>query len=198
MSQSQTLSMELESLEAEVEAAEEAVRVALKAVQEASTEEADLQIQVASVRATYEEAKAHREEIEENMTNCSAELVRLDRERAALTKAVEESTLKAKKISVALARLQKEQEHAEKAVVSMVKKHPWIETEKEAFGVRGGDYDFEENNPDDASRELKRLQSETESLSKKVNKKVMSMIEKAEGEYTELLRKRKVVENDKK
>jgi structural maintenance of chromosome 2 len=34
--------------------------------------------------------------------------------------------------------------------------------------------------------------------SKKINKKVMGMIEKAESEYTELLRKRKVVENDKK
>jgi structural maintenance of chromosome 2 len=33
---------------------------------------------------------------------------------------------------------------------------------------------------------------------KKINKKVMGMIEKAEGEYIELLRKRKVVENDKK
>jgi structural maintenance of chromosome 2 len=33
---------------------------------------------------------------------------------------------------------------------------------------------------------------------KKINKKVMGMIEKAESEYTELLRKRKVVENDKK
>lgn len=36
------------------------------------------------------------------------------------------------------------------------------------------------------------------SQAKKINKKVMGMIEKAEGEYTELLRKRKVVENDKK
>ena len=30
------------------------------------------------------------------------------------------------------------------------------------------------------------------------NQKVMGVIEKAEGEHTELLRKRKVVENDKK
>jgi structural maintenance of chromosome 2 len=34
--------------------------------------------------------------------------------------------------------------------------------------------------------------------SKKINKKVMGMIEKAEGEYNELQRKKKVVENDKK
>jgi len=197
-SQSQTLSMELESLEAELTAAEEAVRVAQKAVEEANGEEADLQIQVARIRASYEEAKTNRDEIEKEMTNCSAELVRLNRERHDLAKAVEEATLEAKKLSVTLSRLQKEQELAIKVVASMTKKHPWIETEKEAFGVTGGDYDFGEHNPDDATRELKRLQNETESLSKKVNKKVMSMIENAEGEYTELLRKRKVVENDKK
>ena len=190
--------MELESLEAEVAAAEEAVRVSLKALQEATTEEADLQIHVASVSATYDEAKAQREKIEEQMESCSAELGRLKAERGDIAKAIEAAALKAKKISVNLARLQKDQEHAVKVVASMIKKHPWIETEKEAFGVAGGDYDFEENNSEEASRELKRLQSETESLSKKVNKKVMSMIEKAEGEYTELLRKRRVVENDKK
>lgn len=190
--------MELESLEAEVEASEEAVRVAQKAVEEASREEADLQIQVANVRAQYDEAKGLCEEIEKEMTNCSAELVRLNRERVELAKAVEEATFEAKKLSVALARLEKEQEHASKVVANMMKKYTWIETEKDAFGIPGGDYDFEQNDPDEASRELKRLQQETESLSKKVNKKVMSMIEKAEGEYTELLRKRKVVENDKK
>lgn len=150
------------------------------------------------MRATYEEAKAKRVEVEEEMTNCSAELVRLNRERTDLAKVVEEATLHAKKLSVASSRLQKEQEQAVKVVASMAKKHPWIETEKEAFGETGGDYDFEQNDPDEASRTLKRLQNETENLSKKVNKKVMSMIEKAEGEYTELLRKRKVVENDKK
>merc|ERR1719251_834783 len=77
-------------------------------------------------------------------------------------------------------------------------KYTWIETEKEAFGVPGGDYDFEETDPEKMSRHLKGLQAEQTSLAKKINKKVMGMIEKAEGEYTELLRKRKVVENDKK
>merc|ERR1712127_741031 len=48
------------------------------------------------------------------------------------------------------------------------------------------------------SMKLKNLKQEQSSLTRKINKKVMGMIEKAEGEYTELLRKRKVVENDKK
>jgi structural maintenance of chromosome 2 len=80
----------------------------------------------------------------------------------------------------------------------MLKKFPWIQSEKEAFGVQGGDYDFESTNPSEMSIQLKQLKHEQETLGRKINKKVMGMIEKAEGEYTELLRKRKVVENDKK
>ena len=81
---------------------------------------------------------------------------------------------------------------------SILKKHSWIESEKEHFGVTGGDYDFNAEDPEATGDHLKKLRSEQASLSKKINKKVMGMIEKAEGEYTELLRKRKVIENDKK
>ena len=41
------------------------------------------------------------------------------------------------------------------------------------------------------------LTKEQEALSKKINKKVMNMLDKAEQEYTELVNKRKTVESDK-
>jgi len=80
----------------------------------------------------------------------------------------------------------------------MLKKYAWIETEKEAFGIEGGDYDFKATGTSELSDQLSFLRSDQTSLAKKINKKVMGMIEKAESEYSELLRKRKVVENDKK
>ena len=43
-------------------------------------------------------------------------------------------------------------------------KHAWIETEKDAFGIAGGDYDFEETNPEGMSKHLKDLQAEQSSL----------------------------------
>jgi structural maintenance of chromosome 2 len=64
--------------------------------------------------------------------------------------------------------------------------------------VKGGEYDFEATDPIKQSSTLKSLRSEQDKLSKKINKKVMGMIEKAEGEYTDLLRKKKTIENDKK
>ena len=47
---------------------------------------------------------------------------------------------------------------------NMISKHSWIETEKDAFGVAGGDYDFEETNPQEMSTHLQALKAEQASL----------------------------------
>jgi structural maintenance of chromosome 2 len=197
-SQTQTLQIELESMKAEVSAAEETVEAAEKALAEANDEESQLQMQVGEVKAAYDNAKAALTKVEKRVAQFSTELRDLTDQRADLAKKIESMELEARKISVAIAKIQKEQGNAERFVATMLKKHAWIESEKSAFGVEGGDYDFEATDPSEMNKQLQVLKHEQESLAKKINKKVMGMIEKAEGEYTELLRKRKVVENDKK
>lgn len=197
-SQSQTLVLELESIKTEVAAAEEAVIAAEKAKKDAKDKEADMEMKVGEIKALYDEAKAELDEVEEQVAACNAELKSLSKEKARSTKKAESAELEAKKLSVKVAKFHKEKANAERLISSMLKKYPWIESEKDAFGVDGGDYDFESTDPSGMSAQLKTLKNEQESLAKKINKKVMGMIEKAEGEYTELLRKRKVVENDKK
>ena len=195
--QAETQTLELESLKAEVEAAEEAVKVAEKAANAASSKEADLQMEVGQARSSFEEASDALDSVKKQMSGFSSELVTLGKERTDLLKQSSESELEIKKLAVAISRMEKERANAEKLVSSMEGKYPWIVSEKSAFGIEGGDYDFQAQDPEAASRELKRLKDETEDLSRRVNKKVMGMIEKAEGEYVELLRKRQVVENDK-
>ncbi len=41
------------------------------------------------------------------------------------------------------------------------------------------------------------MQSEQEKLGRHINKKVMTMLEKAEGEYQDLLKKKRIIEKDK-
>jgi structural maintenance of chromosome 2 len=215
-------------MKAEVSAAEETVEAAEKALAEANDEESQLQMQVGEVKAAYDNAKAALTKVEKRVAQFSTELRDLTDQRADLAKKIESMELEARKISVAIAKIQKEQGNAERFVATMLKKHAWIESEKSAFGVEGGDYDFEATDPSEMNKQLQVLKHEQESLvsnapslaalctdisgallfahtvfpfivqAKKINKKVMGMIEKAEGEYTELLRKRKVVENDKK
>eukprot|EP00814_Leptocylindrus_danicus_P018595 CAMPEP_0116014120 /NCGR_PEP_ID=MMETSP0321-20121206/6105_1 /TAXON_ID=163516 /ORGANISM="Leptocylindrus danicus var. danicus, Strain B650" /LENGTH=1213 /DNA_ID=CAMNT_0003483745 /DNA_START=355 /DNA_END=3996 /DNA_ORIENTATION=- len=197
-SSSQRLLLELESLKEELVAAESAVIVAQKVVQDAEVAESKLLEKVGTNKEKYDHAKAALDELEKQMSECNAAMKALSKEKEKLTKQKEVAELEAKKLAVKVSQFHKERANAEKVVKSMIKKYPWIISEKDAFGVAGGDYDFEETDPVATGAQLKKLKSEQASLAKKINKKVMGMIEKAEGEYTELLRKRKVVENDKK
>lgn len=196
--QSQTMVMELESLQTEVIASKEAVKVAEKALQETESVESDLQMKVGEIKSKYDEAKASTAEVETKMTNVSSELKKLGKEKAALSKKVEAAQLEAKKIGIQIAKFKKDSSNAERVIASLERKFEWIQESKEEFGVEGGDYDFSTQDVGAMSKELKQLQGTQDSLAKKINKKVMGMIEKAEAEYSELLRKRRVIENDKK
>eukprot|EP00571_Detonula_confervacea_P010985 CAMPEP_0172303930 /NCGR_PEP_ID=MMETSP1058-20130122/5417_1 /TAXON_ID=83371 /ORGANISM="Detonula confervacea, Strain CCMP 353" /LENGTH=1214 /DNA_ID=CAMNT_0013014967 /DNA_START=165 /DNA_END=3809 /DNA_ORIENTATION=+ len=195
---SQELDLEMNSSQKDLVAAKESVAVAQNALDAAKEEEASFEMKVGQLKAVWEEAKALLDELEKKLKTCSQELGALSKQKAKLIKKAESAEIEGKKMSIKITKFHSEQAKAEKFLKSMVNKYAWIETEKEAFGIPGGDYDFEETNPEGMSKHLKGLQAEQSSLVKKINKKVMGMIEKAEGEYTELLRKRKVVENDKK
>merc|ERR1711957_838145 len=197
-SQSQTLVLELDSLKMEIMAAEEAVIAARSALDETKIRESRFKTKVADTKTIYDTAKLDLVEIEKKLSSCSNELKNLSLEKRKLSKKSENVQLNVKKLSLKVGKFQKDGANAERVLASMLKKHFWIEKEKEAFGLSGGPYDFEEIDCNKMSLHLQSLENEQNLLSKKINKKVMGMIEKAEGEYTELLRKRKVVENDKK
>jgi structural maintenance of chromosome 2 len=158
------LLLELDSFKAEVHAAEEAVVAAEKALQEANTEEDKLQIKVGEMKSNYDIAKATLDEVEEKMATYSSELKALSKEKATLTKHEETAELEAKKMSIKVAKFHKERGSAKRLVSNMIKKYSWIETEKDAFGVLGGDYDFEATDPLEMSRQLKELKDEQSSL----------------------------------
>ena len=80
---------------------------------------------------------------------------------------------------------------------SLLKEYPWIIEEKCHFGVEGGDFDFAAKDVPACLARLTELQGEQEKIAKKINKKVMGMIEKAESEYSNLTHKRDVILEDK-
>jgi hypothetical protein len=147
-----------------MEAARESVRVAEKALDAAKVEEADFEMKVGQRNAAWEEAKSLLDDIESKLKTCSQELSTLSKQRAQLIKKAEAAEIEGKKLSVKITKFHSEQAKAEKFLKHMMSKYSWIETEKEAFGVAGGDYDFEETNPAEMSKHLKDLQAEQTSL----------------------------------
>ena len=101
--------------------------------------------------------------------------------------------LEARKLQHKLDICVKEAQGSERRLKSMLKEYPWINTEKQSFGVAGSGYDFESQDVEASHARLKELKGNQDKLSKKVNKKVMGMIEKAESENEDLKRKKEVL-----
>ena len=65
------------------------------------------------------------------------------------------------------------------------------------MGKEGGDYDFKRVKMEEVHSRVVALEKEQEQLGRRLNKKVLGMMEKAESEYEELLKKREIIEKDK-
>ena len=75
--------------------------------------------------------------------------------------------------------------------------HKRLASEESEVGKEGGDYDFKRVKMEEVHSRVVALEEEQEQLDRRLNKKVLGMMEKAESEYEELLKKREIIEKDK-
>jgi structural maintenance of chromosome 2 len=144
------------------------------------------------VKTAYDEASKAVAAKTQEISSCNKEIKALEKEKDKLLKESQTASLEARKLSHKLKQWEKDFKDASKAITSLIKQHPWIEKEKSFFGQPGSDFDFKARNAAQCAKRLKELKADQERLSKKINKKVMGMIENAETEYDELTRKRQV------
>ncbi|KAG8508552.1 Structural maintenance of chromosomes protein 2 [Galemys pyrenaicus] len=82
-------------------------------------------------------------------------------------------------------------------VSKMLKDYDWINAEKHLFGQPNSAYDFKTNNPKEAGQRLQKLQEMKEKLGRNVNMRAMNVLTEAEERYNDLMKKKRIVENDK-
>ncbi|KAF1320445.1 Structural maintenance of chromosomes protein, partial [Globisporangium splendens] len=191
------LVLESESAGQDLEGADESVLSIQKEIASLRKEEQKLEDKVADIQRTYTEASNKLEERRSHLTLWDQQLKDLAAKQTELAQKKSALEIERKKTEHKITRLLKEESEAKHIVKKLEKTHPWIESEKEFFGREHTDYDFQRRDPASANRRLLELKETQGALSKKINKKVMGMIEKAEQEYQGLMNKRHIIENDK-
>ncbi|NXD27829.1 SMC2 protein, partial [Spelaeornis formosus] len=109
-----------------------------------------------------------------------------------------ELELKVKELEHSITKCQQEAADAAAKVAKMLKEHKWIASDKPLFGQPNTAYDFKSINLKEASNKLQKLQEHKEKLGRNVNTKVSNMLSDAEEKYNDLMKKKRIVENDKK
>ncbi|XP_057580174.1 structural maintenance of chromosomes protein 2 [Hippopotamus amphibius kiboko] len=108
-----------------------------------------------------------------------------------------ESQLKIKELDHNISKHKREAEDAAAKVSKMLKDYDWINAEKHLFGQPNSTYDFKTNNPKEAGQRLQKLQEMKEKLGRNVNMRAMNVLTEAEERYNDLMKKKRIVENDK-
>lgn len=191
------LVLESESAGQDLEGADESVSGIQKEIAALRKEETKFANKVAEIERTFTDASQKLAERRSHLTLWDQQLKDLAIKQSELAKQKSALEIERKKTEHKITRLLKDESEAKHIVKKLEKAHPWIESEREFFGREHTDYDFERRDPASANRRLLELKETQGALSKKINKKVMGMIEKAEQEYQGLMNKRHIIENDK-
>ena len=152
--------------------------------------------------ATQAEATAAAAALEAHRAHvraCDEDLKELAARRAALEARAAEAALEATRLQREAVRLDREAEDAGAAAARLEAEFPWIPGEARAFGVAGGDYDFDARpgGPGAAFEELAAAEAAQASKARAVNRRVMQMYDKAESEFRELSAKKGIVSADR-
>ncbi|NWV53098.1 SMC2 protein, partial [Daphoenositta chrysoptera] len=108
-----------------------------------------------------------------------------------------ELQLKVKELEHSITKCQQEAADAAAKVAKMLNEHQWIASDKAQFGQPNTYYDFKSSNPKDASQKLQKLLEHKENMERNVNTRAISMLSDIEERYNDLMKKKRIVENDK-
>ncbi|NWY71528.1 SMC2 protein, partial [Erithacus rubecula] len=108
-----------------------------------------------------------------------------------------ELQLKVKELEHSITKCQQDAADAAAKVVKMLKEYKWIASDKPLFGQPNTVYDFKNSNPKEAMQKLQKLQEHKEELERNVNTRAMNMLSDVEERYNDLMKKKRIVENDK-
>ena len=181
---------QLGEMEAAIAAQREALATHAKVVEA-------LEAKMRAMKEEYDRVKREATAKREEAHRQSEEVQEYQRELEARNREMEEAEAKRKQVAGRKAKLQKARADAESRMQSLLSQFAWLSSEESEFGKEGTDYDFARLDPKELRARIASLEEEQEHLGRRLNKKVLGMMEKAESEYQELLKKRRIIENDR-
>ncbi|KAJ5784852.1 RecF/RecN/SMC [Penicillium pulvis] len=164
----------------------------------AQAEEIDsLQREQTRLKDAHDIAQAHLEDERAKLTGFDEELAELDATIKSKSSQITEEGLEMQKLGHQLEKLQKDQHGASQAVAHMEQEHEWIADEKEQFGRANTPYHFQSQNIAECKSTLRNLTERSQGMKKKINPKVMNMIDSVEKKEAALKNMMRTVIRDK-
>ncbi|OXV08340.1 hypothetical protein Egran_03897 [Elaphomyces granulatus] len=190
--------LESEQAGSDLSAAEEQLAEADVTLKSQMEEVESLKREQTRIKDAHDITQAQLEEERAKLTSFDNELRALEEAIRSKTSRITEEGLEMQKLGHQLDKLHKDQQAAAQMVANMEKEHEWILGEKENFGRPNTPYDFKGQNIAECKSTLRNLTERFQGMKKKINPKVMNMIDSVEKKEVALKNMMRTVIKDKK
>ena len=143
-------------------------------------------------------AQARLDDERAKLTGFDEELKALEDASRSKSSRITEEGLEMQKLTHQIEKFHKDQQSAGQILKEMEKEHEWIADEKESFGRANSPYDFKGQNIAECKSSLRNLTERFQGMKKKINPKVMNMIDSVEKKEASLKNMMKTVIRDKR
>lgn len=190
--------LDAEQTSSDLTAAEEQLAEIESGISAQQAELASLQEESIRVQSAHDIAQAELDDEQAKLTSFNDELRELETAKTKKSKQITEESLEAQKLSHAVDKSLKDSQAASQLVAALEKEHDWIDDNKDQFGRAGTPYDFQGKNLNESRQLLKTVTERFQGMKKKINPKVMPMIDSVEKKETALKNMLRTVVRDKK
>lgn len=172
--------IESEQASSDLTAAEEQLTEIQSTIEAQQTELASLHQESSQVQSAHDIALAELSDEQAKLTSFDEELRDLEAAKTKKSKQITEESLEAQKLTHAVDKALKDSQAASQLVSALEKEHDWIADNKDQFGRAGTPYDFQGKNLNEFRHLLKNVTERFQGMKKKINPKVMPMIDSVE------------------
>ncbi|TPX10487.1 uncharacterized protein E0L32_008537 [Thyridium curvatum] len=194
----QAAQLDSEQVAADLAAARESLQEIDLAIKAQLEEIEDLVKQQTQLKETHDTAQAQLDDERAKLNIYDDELRALEEATRSKNARIAEESLEMQKLGHQVEKFHKEQQNAVQTVDHMEKEHDWIADEKDKFGRSGTPYDFKGQNISECKATLRNLTERFQGMKKKINPKVMNMIDSVEKKEMSLKHMMKTVIRDKR
>ena len=193
----QTSELELEQMDVDIETSRAEIVEARKTVEKSTRELGKLEQGIKQTQTEHDEAEAQLRDEAKQLSAFTRELDELDKVRKRKETEMANLDVEEKRITHDIEKLASESKKVEQSVKNLENKYTWIVDESASFGKSGSSYDFSKHDMSAAREKCNELSERQQGRSKKINPKVMAMIDQVEKQEKELVKMYTQVEKDK-
>ncbi|NP_001154943.1 structural maintenance of chromosomes 2 [Nasonia vitripennis] len=196
--ESETLNLETSEIQKAIENGKEQLKKAEEKLNEIKEKgnalKSDLDEANVVVKEFQNELKARKDAIHQH----NIEIQKLQHKKENILKQAQESELEIKKLNHEVTAIKVTAADCKNKIADYLRRHEWIKQDEKYFNEKGSMYDFEANNPEEMGQKTRELESLLNKLSRTVNARAMHHLNQEEEQHTELLKKKKILEGDRK